>query len=216
MKHWWLSVGLVVAILSLLPFALIARSRERTSPVTRVAIVQDMGHQPKLKAQQYDPLFADQRADRQPVQGTIAQGELNEDSAYVHGMKDGKPVKETPLAVTKERLLRGQERFNIYCAACHGLSGDGKGMIDARATELAESGQAKWTHPASYHEDRLRNMESGAIYNTITNGLRTMPPHVGQISVEDRWNIVMYIRALQRSQNAKLDDVPAEKREDLR
>jgi mono/diheme cytochrome c family protein len=165
-----------------------------------------------------DPLFADGRATRLPVDGTVARDELNADPRYYRGMEsDGKTlVKEPPVSVTMELLRRGQERYAIFCAPCHGLSGYGNGMVAVRAAELADQGQAKWTAPLSYHDDRLRARDAGSIYNTITNGVRTMPPYGSKIGVADRWAIVWYVRALQRSQYAPLEAVPPEKREVLR
>lgn len=215
MARLLLLLGLLLLLLALIPFALIARSRERTSAVPRLAIIQDMGRQPKFCAQAETPLFADGRAMRPAVDGTLARGELG-DERFTRGREKGLFVKGLPLPVTKARLLRGQQRFDIYCAACHGLSGYGNGVVAARAAELAEQQQAKWVAPLSYHSNDLRAREHGSLFNTITDGARTMPPHGGQIPVEDRWAIVMYVRALQRSQWAGIQDVPQEKREDLR
>ncbi|MGD0089540.1 MAG: cytochrome c [Planctomycetota bacterium] len=216
MLRWLACTAVLLGLLGLVPFFLIALSRGRTGPATRIAIVQDMGHQPKFRAQAENPLFADGRAMRLPVDGTIARGELNEDTRLSRGTENGQYVTRFPLAVTKERLLRGQERFDIYCAPCHGLAGYGNGMVAVRAAELAAQEQAQWVAPVSYHDDKLRNTAHGSLFNTISNGVRTMPPYGSKLSIEDRWAIVMYIRALQRSQNARLEDVPMEKREELK
>jgi mono/diheme cytochrome c family protein len=210
-----LLLGIPLGLLALVPFLLIARSRERTSAIPRVAIVQDMGHQPKFTPQAESPLFADGRAARPAVDGTIAQGEWG-DERITQGKEKGAFLKRVPLPITKERLLRGQQRFDIYCAPCHGLSGYGNGMVAVRAAELAEQQQARWVTPVSYHTDAIRAKEDGYFFNTITYGVRTMPPYGSQIPIEDRWAIVMYLRALQRSQWTRMEDVPLEKREDLR
>ena len=217
MPRWLVLPAVLLSLLGLVPFVLIAKSRGRTSTSTRLAIVQDMGHQPKFNPQAATPLFADGRAMRPPVDGAVARGELRDDSRLNRGTEaDGKFVKRIPLAVTKERLLRGQERFDIHCAPCHGLAGYSNGIITVRSAELAEQQQAVRLLPKPYHTDEMRAKESGSFFNTITNGQNAMPPHASQISIEDRWYIVMYIRALQRSQWAKLEDMPPEKREELR
>jgi mono/diheme cytochrome c family protein len=209
--------AVLLVLLALVPFALIAKSRGQPSTSTRLAIIQDMGHQPKFGAQAATPLFADGRSMRPPVDGTVARGELREDPRLNRGLEaDGKFVKLTPMPVTKERLRRGQERFEIFCAPCHGLAGYGNGIVTVRSAELAEQGQAVRLLPKSYHVDEVRVKESGSYFNTITKGQNAMPPYAAQISVEDRWAIVMYVRALQRSQWANVEDVPPEKREDLR
>ena len=207
---------LVLCVLALIPFALIARSREQTAPRTRIAVIQDMAKQPKYGPQTANPLFADGRAMRLPVAGAVARGELADNDALYRGLAGNAWVKTVPLPVTPELLRRGQERFNIYCAVCHGLSGYGNGTVAVRAIELADQGQAKWVPPTSYHSDELRGREAGSLFNTITNGVRNMPPYGSQIEVKDRWAIVSYIRALQRSQYTKVEDVPEDKREDLR
>jgi mono/diheme cytochrome c family protein len=228
MPRWWIGIAILLCLLGLVPFVLIARVRGQTSTSPRIAIVQDMGHQPKFRAQAPNALFADGRATRPPVAGSVAAVEpyvvpgkpadaaLADDPRYTRGMDGDKFVRFVPVKATKERLVRGQERFSIHCALCHGLAGYGNGMVAVRAGELAEKMMATWTAPASYHTPELRAKESGSLFNAITNGVRTMPPHGSQIGVDDRWNIVMYIRALQRSQYASVEDVPQEKREELR
>ena len=113
-------------------------------------------------------------------------------------------------------MRRGQERFNIYCAACHGLGGYGDGMVARRAAEMQQSGAntaAGWVAPTNYHTDEIRGRPVGNLYNTITNGIRTMPAYDKQIPVPDRWAIVAYVKALQRSQHAKPQDVPETERD---
>ena len=112
---------------------------------------------------------------------------------------DGKLVDTFPFPVTKEVIERGQERFNIYCAPCHDRLGNGDGMIVRRG----------YRHPPSYHIDRLRQVPNGYIFDVITNGFGAMPDYAAQIPPRDRWAIVAYIRALQLSQNASINDVPA-------
>jgi mono/diheme cytochrome c family protein len=110
-------------------------------------------------------------------------------------------------------LRRGQERYDIYCSPCHGLAGYGDGMVAMRAEGLQEG---TWTPPSSIHTELVRSRAPGHLYNTITNGIRNMPAYGPQISVEDRWAIVAYVEALQRSQAATVEDVPMELRASLR
>jgi mono/diheme cytochrome c family protein len=112
---------------------------------------------------------------------------------------NGRDSSELPVAVTKELLDRGRQRFDIYCATCHGYTGDGDGMIVQRG----------FLPPPSYHSDRLRQAPVGHFFDVISNGFGAMPSYADQVPVTDRWAIVAYIRALQLSQNAPLDDVPA-------
>jgi mono/diheme cytochrome c family protein len=124
---------------------------------------------------------------------------------------DGKPgfVKTIPVAVSMDLLERGRERYTINCAVCHGQAGYGDGTVALRAAELQKMGNASpWVAPKNYHSDDMRQQPVGKIYNTITNGVRTMPAYAKQISVLDRWAIVAYVKALQRSQHAESGDVP--------
>lgn len=176
-----------------------------------------MDHQPKFKAQQKNPLFADLRAMRPPVEGTVARGSLDSDPVRNTGLEDpADPTSFTagfPLEVTAQLMRRGRERYDIYCSPCHGLDGAGSGAVAVRAEALQEG---TWTPPASFHSDLVRERPVGHLYNTITNGIRNMPAYGTMIPVHDRWAIVAYVRALQRSQNATVDDVPADLRASLR
>lgn len=135
----------------------------------------------------------------------------------VHGVEaksDGKSgfVTEMPVPVTMDLLRRGQDRYRVYCSSCHGLDGSGEGMVSRRAAEMQAAGSdsaAGWVTPANYHTDELRGRNVGQLYSAVTQGVRTMPPHGRQIPVADRWAIVAYVKALQRSQHAKAEDVPA-------
>ena len=110
-------------------------------------------------------------------------------------------------------LQRGHERYDVYCSPCHGLAGFGDGMVAKRADELQEG---TWTPPASFHTALVRERSVGQLFNTISNGVRNMPAYGPQIPIQDRWAIVAYVRALQRSQNATVDDVPPDIRAQLR
>lgn len=138
----------------------------------------------------------------------------------IEPQSDGRPASVTkiPLPVTIDLMRRGQERYGVYCAPCHGLSGYGDGMVARRAADMQSAGAdtaAGWVAPASYHSDELRKRSVGSLYNTIHQGVRSMPAYGGQVSVVDRWAIVAYVKALQRSQNAKLEDVPETERQKL-
>jgi mono/diheme cytochrome c family protein len=209
----WLVYGLVLlAVLSLVPFALIARSRASTSTRPHIQPIQDMTKQPKFKTQTANPLFADGRAMRPPVPGTVVHGEP-EVTTVQTGRADNAWVTVFPVPVTEKLMRRGRERFDIYCAPCHGLDGYGDGPVAKRADALKEG---TWVPPSSYHTDLVRQRPVGFIFNTITHGIRNMPAYGPQIPVMDRWAIVLYVRALQLSQDASIADVPPELRRQLR
>ncbi len=211
--RWLLYAIVLLAALALVPFALIARSRATTSARPRVHLILDMAKQPKVKTQTANPLFADGRAMRPPVPGTVARGDLDGDEAYRTGRAGDGWVTAFPLQVTEQLMRRGQERFDIYCVPCHGLAGYGDGPVAKRADALQEG---TWTPPSSYHTDLVRGRPVGQLFNTITNGIRNMAAYGPQIPVADRWAIVLYVRALQRSQDASVADVPPELRRQLR
>lgn len=213
MPRWLVYTLVVMVVLSWVPLALIARARTTTSTAPRIHVVPDMDSQPKFKAQARNPLFADLRAMRPDPPGTVARGELNADRALHLGRSGDEWVTTIPVPVTMNLMRRGRERYDIFCSPCHGLSGAGDGMISKRAEELQEG---TWTPPSSFHTDLVRSRPDGHLYNSIANGIRNMPAYAPQIPVEDRWAIVAYIRALQRSQNATTDDVPPELRAQLR
>jgi mono/diheme cytochrome c family protein len=206
----------ILVCLALLPFAFIARARAVNSPRPRVHIVQDMDNQPRYRAQHANPLFADGRAMRPPVAGTVARGRLDVDEHLERGIVGGQWAATFPagVPVTMELIERGRERFNIYCQPCHGAAGYGDGKVNQRAMELMNLGAdgTTWVQPKSIHEQQIRGLPVGEIFNTISNGVRTMPAYGPQIPVADRWAIVAWVRALQRSQNALPADLtPAER-----
>ncbi len=171
-----------------------------------VACRQDMQDQPKYIPLRPSGFFADGRSERPLVEGTVARGHLDDDTAYYTGKgPDGKPLDTFPFTVTRDVILRGQDRFNIYCAPCHDRLGTGDGMVVRRG----------YRKPPSYHIDRLRQVPNGYIFDVITNGFGAMPDYSAQIPVADRWAIVSYVRALQLSQNASINDVPAANRGQL-
>ena len=160
----------------------------------------DMHVQPRQNPLSRSDFFADQRSERPPVEGTVARGQLRDDTYFYTGKIGNNPGNLMPFPVTKEVLVRGRERYNIYCAPCHSRLGDGNGFIPSR-------GFAR--KPPSYHTERLQKAPLGYFYDVITSGFGTMPDYASQISPQDRWDIVAYIRALQLSQNATQADVPA-------
>ncbi|HKW60923.1 MAG TPA: cytochrome c [Candidatus Acidoferrum sp.] len=161
---------------------------------------QDMADQPKNLPLSPSDFFADGRSERPLVENTVAHGSIAEDALFVP-----KESNAFPLPVNQELLERGQNRYKIFCTPCHGIQGDGNGMIAMRGMK----------HPPSYHQDRLRQATNGYIYDVITNGFGAMYGYSAQIPPRDRWAIVAYFRALQLSRNAKAADLPAELREKL-
>lgn len=166
---------------------------------------QDMHDAPRYEAFEASSTFADNRASRTPPAGTVARGWLREDEALYTGKINGQTVDQFPFAIGHDELVRGQQRFNIYCTPCHGRLGDGQGMVVQRGLRQA----------ASYHQDRLRQEKVGYFYDVITNGFGAMQGYAEQIPVRDRWLIVAYVRTLQLSQHASVDDVPADRRGSL-
>jgi mono/diheme cytochrome c family protein len=200
------------------------------SAIAFAACRQDMHNQPKYKPLRPAPFFEDARSARPPVDGTVARNQLREDVQFFTGKmanaQQGAParpnentpaglntqpqsyqgyVTDFPFPIALEDVNRGQQRFNIYCSVCHGLSGDGLGMIVRRG----------YRQPPSFHIDRLRQAPIGYFFDVMTNGFGAMPDYAAQITPEDRWKIVAYIRALQLSQQGTLADVPPDKRNEL-
>ncbi len=162
-------------------------------------------------APRYDPLEASpvlmRGAGSQPlVEGTVPRGHLNADELLHTGKTGDQPAAVFPFAITRADLDRGEQRYNIYCAPCHGRTGEGNGMVVQRGFKQA----------ASYHIDRLRGMPVGYYFDVITNGFGAMPDYRAQIPVEDRWRIVAYVKALQLSHSATTADVPAAELEKLK
>jgi len=214
MPRWLTSLVIVLVALSWIPIALALRAREVKKTEPRIHIIPDMDNQPKVKAQSRFMLWADRRGMRPPVQGTVAWDSVIGEPGLTLGKVDGDAwVKAIPVSVTMPVLERGRQRYDIYCSPCHGLAGYGDGMVATRADQLQEG---TWTPPTSFHTDLVRERPAGHLFNTISNGIRNMPSYGSQIPVDDRWAIVAYVRALQRSQNATIDDVPADLQAQLR
>jgi hypothetical protein len=162
----------------------------------------DMHVQPKYLPYEPTNFFADGRSERQPVPGTIARGQLKLDDLLYTGTENGQEANRFPFPITKDDLERGRERYNIYCTPCHDYTGAGNGMIVQRG----------FPHPPSFHTDRLRQAAVGHFYGVMTNGFGRMYSYADRVDVGDRWRIAAYIRVLQLSRNATLDDVPEAQR----
>ena len=162
----------------------------------------DMQDQPKYKDLRGSAFFADQRGARPLPEDTVPRGYLRADRRLATGKENGQPIAELPLPLTRALLARGRDRYQIFCTPCHGLTGDGLGMVVQRG----------FRRPNSYHIDRLRAAPIGYFFDVMTNGFGAMPDYSAQIPPEDRWAIAAYIRALQVSQRAPLADVPESER----
>lgn len=252
----------VIVFLSALtiPPMLVWNARNTTSTLPRIHPIQDMDNQLKKKTQTVSSVFADGRAMRPRVPGSIARGEwqpidyltgivpggeMTENVAFLQDEEakpaDDQPAEEKPAAeapadgepaaaegaaaegeekppepdwvtsfpesleVDTALIERGQQRYNIYCAVCHGVSGEGNGLVSLRAFEME---QPTWVQPTNLHDPNVTKQPVGRVFNTITNGIRKMPGYGAQITPEDRWAIVLYLKALQKSRDATIQDVP--------
>jgi mono/diheme cytochrome c family protein len=158
---------------------------------------QDMANQPRQNPLSPSDFFEDERSERALLENTVIRGATDEDQYLIP--KDSNAF---PIAITQEFLERGKERYGIFCTPCHGLQGDGNGMVAMRGMK----------HPPSYHQDRLRQAPNGYIYDVVTNGFGAMYGYSAQIPPRDRWAIIAYLRALQLSRNAPAGQLPAEVR----
>ncbi len=160
----------------------------------------NMDQQERFEAQEKNEFFTDNRAMRKPVEGTIARGNLKDDKTLYQGInEDSSFVDEIPLDVTKSFIYRGKDRYEVFCTPCHGIKGDGNGIV--------MTNNYGYVPAPSFHIDRLRDQSDGYFYSTIANGIRNMPSYASQIPVKDRWAIVAYLRALQKSQNVSEDEI---------
>ena len=166
---------------------------------------QDMQDQPRYKPLAASEFFSDGRSARPMVEGTVARGHLRIDEARYTGKIDGEDIDQFPIPIAKEDIERGETRFNVYCTPCHGRLGDGNGMVVLRG----------FRQPPSYYSDRLVNAPVGHFYDVISNGYGAMPSYASRVESDDRWRIVAYIRALQLSESASVNDVPADQRQGL-
>jgi Cytochrome C oxidase, cbb3-type, subunit III len=166
---------------------------------------QDMHIQPKYLPYQETPFFADGRDERPVVEGTVARGHLRLDELLYTGNENGEVSDKFPFPMTREDIERGRQRYNIYCTPCHAYNGSGNGMIVQRG----------FPQPPSFHINRLRQAPVGHFYQVMTDGFGLMYSYAARVEPEDRWRIAAYIRALQLSQHATIDDVPEANRQKL-
>jgi mono/diheme cytochrome c family protein len=195
MRYFLLAFLLVV--LAIVSIAGCRGHRARRPPIELFA---DMDRQPKLRPQAPNSFFADRRSSRLPLAGTVARGAPYEETPQNTGRVPGTTnfVELLPVPVTAQLLARGQERYQVHCAVCHGAGGDGKGLV----------AKYQMVGMANFHDKRLVTMPDGEIFNTITHGKNLMSAYGPNVGIADRWAIVAYVRALQRSRLATLEDVP--------
>jgi cytochrome c553 len=183
---------------------------QRLGPVLAISVAlsacrQDMHDTPRYEPLEASTFFANGGSARALVANTVPRGFLREDELFYTGRVAGQFADMFPMPVTTETMARGRERYDIFCAPCHGATGTGNGMIVQRG----------FRQPPSYHEPRLREAPAGYFFDVMTNGFGAMQDYSSQVSVADRWAIAAYMRALQLSQAATVADVPAERRGDL-
>lgn len=200
----------IYGLISILVIILLSASgcyRGKPSEKPPIHPIPDMDTQPKYKAQRQSKFFADSSDMRMPVEGTVARGYLREDTEYYQGKdSSGEFIAKAPVEINMQTMKRGEERYDIYCSPCHSRIGDGHGIIIDKG----------FPPPPSFHTDRIIGLPDGEIYDVISNGLRNMPSYGQQVMPADRWAIVIYLRALQRSQNASISDVPENMRDKLK
>ena len=184
---------------------LLAASALAGAVVAAAGCRQDMHDQPKYPPLRESAFFGDDRSARPIIEGTVARGHLREDTLFYTGKVAGKDAEAFPIPITAPVLARGRERFDIYCAPCHGRTGGGDGMVVRRG----------FRRPPTFHQDRLRDAPVGHFFDVITNGFGAMPDYAEQVRSEDRWAIIAYVRALQLSEHATTADVPPDHRGDL-
>jgi mono/diheme cytochrome c family protein len=195
----------------LLPGCSIIQESSRMPPIQ---VWPDMKKQEKFLPQSavepggdLSKIFLDGRSNRRPVEGTIARGQLRLESVYSTGMVNATTYAgKNPVPLTEDVLKLGQTRFNVYCAPCHDRTGAGQGIVNKREPTYK---------PGNLHEDRMKAMADGELFSIITNGRRSMPSYRYQVAEQDRWAIVYYVRALQRTTSGTLADVPEDKKASL-
>lgn len=207
-------IAVVIAVVAILGF------RGDKSEKTPWMIFPDMDNQPRYKPQATNELFENRMNDRPKPAGTVIRGQgwevkevFNEKFSedYSHSTlfyegknEDGSWANVIPIEISNETMELGRQKYEIFCTVCHGAAGDGKGITSKYGVI-----------PANLLLENFRTQPEGLIYNTITNGKNTMYGYGEKITPEERWAIVLYVRALQRAQNASIEDVPADKRKEL-
>ncbi|MCH2109469.1 MAG: DUF3341 domain-containing protein [Polyangiaceae bacterium] len=200
---------------SLVPFALFAKARSSTMREGRIHVVWDMDFSPSYKPQSDNIHYSDERGMRSPVTGTVARGHLNADEHLHLGKQENGTYALTlpsTVAANDDIMKRGKVQFETYCSPCHGTAGDGNGIVHKRAEALGGA----WVPPANLLSDHVRSQEAGKLFNTITNGYNSMKGYASQIEAEDRWAIILYLRALQNSQGIAASELPEAERAQLK
>lgn len=196
----------VIAVVALVPFAFIAKARATKTDKPKIHAMGDMDWQIKFQAQQPNPLFPNGMAMRAPEPGTVAMDEHPDDEHLTAGKVDGQFVRTFPasVAIDDATMARGKDRYQVFCAPCHGVSGNGDGPVAQRAMTLAEG---TWVPPTALGQDYLRQMPVGQLYDVVNNGVRNMPGYGSQIPVDERWAVVLYLRALQKAKAAPVGEL---------
>lgn len=163
---------------------------------------QDMHDQPRYDPLQGSTFFSDGRSARPYIEGTVARGHLNRDPVLYTGKQGDQFIDTLPFPLTRAVLERGHDRFSIYCTPCHGQTGEGNGLIVQRG----------FSHPPTYTSERVRTQPLGHYFDVMTNGFGAMHSYAARVSPYDRWAIAAYIRVLQLSRSATVNDVPANQR----
>jgi mono/diheme cytochrome c family protein len=208
MPKWIFAFIVASTAFALIPLAIAAKARNSYSPEPHMHIFPDMDFQPKFKADTASDIFADGRANRGEIAGTVGRNadSLRADDTFYRGIENGQWTTGFPkqLDINEQRVRRGQNRFNIYCTPCHGYDGQGKGAVPQRVAAGGGAWEARNLVAAG---SVAITMPNGQLFNTISNGYNTMMGYAQQIPHEDRWAIVLYVRALQRAQNASIAEV---------
>jgi mono/diheme cytochrome c family protein len=199
--------GILMLAIIVMAAGFIGCGKGRPSKSPPIHLNPNMDEQEKYKAQEESEFFADGATMRTPVAGTVARDWLQDDLALYTGKNEkGEYVETIPLEINMRLLRRGRERFDIFCSPCHSRIGDGRGIMVNRG----------YVPPPSFHQDYIRDMKNGYFFDVITQGVRNMPAYAHQIKVDDRWAIVAYLRALQRSRDAAENDIPEELRQKIK
>ncbi|HWZ32765.1 MAG TPA: cytochrome c [Bryobacteraceae bacterium] len=193
----------LACILIALAFLSGCSSVQRVPPLE---VWDDMKRQGKFKPQMENDLFADHRDSRVPPAGVVARGHQYEDTVYSTGMVGEMYVGKSPVPITMEQLKKGQAKFTTYCTPCHDRTGTGQGIVPLHVPT--------W-QPANLMEDRIVQFADGEIFTVMSDGRRTMPAYKYQVSIEDRWAIIAYLRVLQRAAHGSMNDVPADQKSAL-
>ena len=213
MPRTLIATGIFLASLAILSLAWLYRAPATSSTSPRLHVVPDMDSQAYHRAQSESDFFADGRAMRAPVDGTVSRSALYDDHVLYLGKQDDAWIDYVPGGIDADSMARGRERYQIYCAVCHGATGAGDGMVGRRAATLAEG---TWVRPSDLTAAATLARPEGELFDIISHGIRKMPAYDAQIPVADRWAIVAYVRALQRSAHGQLRDVPENLRAEIR